>query len=189
MNKTIITGRLTADPELRYTPTGKAVCDVHIADNKYVGKDKEATEVSFYKVILWEEMAEHVADTLQKGDLVIVTGTLYVREWEAKDGHRGKSVEITGADIGPSLRFVSAEIERVAKSSRPVDDEEVYEEEEVPRRPAAKRPVRSFRPVEDEEVYEEEEVPRSRRATASRSRRVISSSPPEDDEEDIEEAF
>lgn len=116
MDNTItIVGNLTRDPELRYTPTGTAQCNVGVAVNR-VWTDRQTNErkenVSFFNVVLWREMAENAGECLAKGMRVIVTGRLEQRTWETQEGEKRNVVEIIADEIGPSIRWATAEVKR-----------------------------------------------------------------------------
>ncbi len=91
-NRVEIAGRLTADPELRYTPSGKAVCSFRVATN-----DTRVAE--FHSVVVWEQLAETAAETLTKGSKVIIEGRLQTRSWEAADGSKRRATEIVASKI------------------------------------------------------------------------------------------
>ncbi|WP_139061897.1 single-stranded DNA-binding protein, partial [Tsukamurella pulmonis] len=109
-NDTTLTviGNLTADPELRFTPSGVAVANFTIAStprtfdkNTNEWKDGDAL---FLRCNLWREFAEHVADSLTKGTRVIASGRLKQRSYDDRDGQRRTIVELEVEEIGPSLR-------------------------------------------------------------------------------------
>jgi single-strand DNA-binding protein len=114
-NSVTVVGNLTRDPELRYTPSGAAQCTVGIAVNR-VWTDRQTNEkkesVSFFNVVLWREMAENAGECLSKGMRVIVTGRLEQRSWETQDGEKRNVVEIAADEIGPSIRWATAEVKR-----------------------------------------------------------------------------
>lgn len=92
-----IDGRLVADPELRFTQGGRAVCSFRVAASDSKKDDRgnwETTEQIFIGVSLWEAEAEIAAETYQKGDRVLVTGRIYEREYEKSDGTKGRSLEV-----------------------------------------------------------------------------------------------
>lgn len=91
MNTAILTGRLTKEPETRYTQNGKAVTQFTIAINRY-SKDKESNEADFIPIVVWGKSAEYCANNLQKGDKVLVNGRIQTRNFDGKDG---KKVYIT----------------------------------------------------------------------------------------------
>lgn len=101
LNKMMIIGNLGADPELRYTPGGKAVAELRVAVNdRYRGQDGEWTEdTQWFRVELWEQAAERAAERLRKGHKVFAEGQLRAREWEGKDGQKRTSLEIRFARI------------------------------------------------------------------------------------------
>ena len=114
-NATTVTGNLTRDPEIRYTRDGHASTTLGMAvnrrwENRETGEWEEAT--SFFDVVCWRELAENVALSLAKGMRVTVSGRLEQRSWETEDGERRSKIEIVAEEIGPSLRFATAEVQR-----------------------------------------------------------------------------
>lgn len=92
-----IDGRLVADPELRFTPAGKAVCSMRVAANDSKRNDDGSytnLEQIFVNVSLWEQAAETAVETFTKGDRVLVTGRIYQREYDTRDGGKGTALEI-----------------------------------------------------------------------------------------------
>ena len=96
LNKMMIIGNLGADPELRYTPGGKAVTNLRVAvNNRYRGQDGEwQEETQWFRVELWDQAAERAAEQFRKGNKVFAEGQLRVREFEGNDGQKRTSVEI-----------------------------------------------------------------------------------------------
>lgn len=86
LNTIVLIGRLTADPELRRTPTGKAVTSMRLAVDRGTKDPKGERETDFIDVICWDALAETVANHLYRGRLVAVTGRLQIRSYTAKDG-------------------------------------------------------------------------------------------------------
>jgi single-strand DNA-binding protein len=127
-----ITGNLTADPELRFTPTGRPVAAFTIAStprylDRQTGQWRDG-ETWFPRCSAWGDMAENIAASLSRGTAVVATGRLQARTWEedAPDGTKRKRsvVEVTIDDIGPSMRRASAKVtkvtrERAASSTTP----------------------------------------------------------------------
>lgn len=112
-NTVTIMGNVTRDPELRFTPSGQANSRFGVAVNRRwqdrtSGEWQEAT--SFFDVVCWREMAENVSESLPKGSRVIVTGRLEQRSYDDKDGNKRNVVEIIADEIGPSLRYATAQI-------------------------------------------------------------------------------
>jgi len=111
-----IAGSLTADPELRFTQTGLAVANFTIAHNgrkfNKQTNDWEDTEALFLRASVWREFAENVAGSLTKGSRVIATGNLVQRSYETKEGEKRTSFELQVDEIGPSLRFATAQVTR-----------------------------------------------------------------------------
>ena len=108
--QTTVIGTLTGDPEIKALPSGLMVATVNIACNerKYNKETQqyENGDATYLRGTLWREYAENVANSLRKGDKVIATGRLRMKQWE-KDGQKRTSMELDIDEIGPTLRFVS----------------------------------------------------------------------------------
>ncbi|NLS10457.1 single-stranded DNA-binding protein [Nesterenkonia sp. MY13] len=122
--ETIITvvGNLTADPELRYTPSGAAVTNFVIAStpryfDRQANEFKDA-ETLFVRCSLWREAAENVVESLTKGTRVIAQGRLKARSYQDKEGNNRTSWELDVDEIGPSLRFATAQVQRQGGGGR-----------------------------------------------------------------------
>lgn len=104
-----IAGNLTGDPELRVTGNGAAVTNFTVAVNerKQSGDQWVDDGATFYRVSVWRDQAEAVADKLTKGQRVIVTGGLRSRTWTDNDGAERLSFEVTADEVGPSLRWAN----------------------------------------------------------------------------------
>lgn len=113
-NTVTIVGNLTRDPELRYTPTGVSKAQFGVAVNRRWRNDQNEweEETSFFTVVCWRELADNVGASLHQGDRVIVTGRLQQRTWETEEGDRRSVVEIVADEVGPSLRWARAEIDK-----------------------------------------------------------------------------
>src|SRR6516225_11989890 len=108
-----IVGNLTRDPEIRYTSGGAAKANFGVAvsrrwQNRQSNEWEEQT--SFFNVVCWREMAENVTESLGKGSRVVVTGRLEQRSWETENGEKRSVVEIVADEVGPSLRWASAQV-------------------------------------------------------------------------------
>jgi single-strand DNA-binding protein len=118
-NQVVIVGNLTDDPELRYTPNGAAVANFRVAVNRRY-KDPDGQwkdgETSFFRVNAWRTLAENVAESLTRGSRVVVVGRLRARSWETQDGQTRSTVEIEADELGPSLRWATAKVEKQASS-------------------------------------------------------------------------
>jgi len=120
--ETIITvvGNLTADPELRYTQNGLPVANFTIASTPRnfdrAANEWKDGEALFLRASVWREFAEHVAGSLTKGSRVIATGRLKQRSYETKEGEKRTSIELEVDEIGPSLRYATAQVTRAASS-------------------------------------------------------------------------
>ncbi len=101
LNKVLLIGNLTRDPELRYTPTGAAVCTIGLATNRYwtteSGEKKEETE--FHRVVAWNKLAELCSQLLTKGRKIYVEGRLRTNTWQTADGATRSSTEIVIEDM------------------------------------------------------------------------------------------
>jgi single-strand DNA-binding protein len=120
---TIITvvGNLTADPELRFTPSGAAVASFTIAStprtfdrNANEWKDGEAL---FLRCSIWRQAAENVAESLTRGMRVVAQGRLKQRSYETREGEKRTVIELEVDEIGPSLRYASAKVNRTQRGS------------------------------------------------------------------------
>ncbi|MGY1679274.1 single-stranded DNA-binding protein [Geodermatophilus sp. SYSU D01176] len=119
---TVITiiGNLTSDPELRFTPSGAAVADFTIASTPRT-LDRQTQEwkdgdALFLRCSCWRQMAEHVAGSLTRGSRVMAQGRLKQRSFETKEGEKRTVVELEVDEIGPSLRYATASVTKVARS-------------------------------------------------------------------------
>ena len=114
-NSVTLVGNVTRDPELRFTPSGQATASFGLAVNR-VWNDRQTNEkkeaVSFFDIVCWREMAENASESLTKGSRVIVTGRLEQRSWEGQDGEKRSKIEVVADEIGPSLRWATAEIRK-----------------------------------------------------------------------------
>ncbi|MFP7834454.1 single-stranded DNA-binding protein [Marisediminicola sp. LYQ134] len=120
--ETVITvvGNLTSDPELRYTQNGLAVANFTIASTPRTfdraANDWKDGEALFLRASVWREFAEHVAGSLTKGARVVATGRLKQRSYETKEGEKRTSIELEVDEIGPSLRYATAQVTRASSS-------------------------------------------------------------------------
>jgi single-strand DNA-binding protein len=112
-NNVTVIGNCTRDPELRFTPSGMAVATFGLAvnrrwQNRQTNEWEEA--VSFFDVTAWQQLAENVSESVQKGTRVVVAGRLDQRSWETQDGEKRSKVEIVADEIAPSLRYATASV-------------------------------------------------------------------------------
>lgn len=121
--ETVITvvGNLTADPELRFTPSGAPVANFTIAStprtfDRQSGEWKDG-EALFMRCSIWRQAAESVADSLTKGTRVVATGRLKQRSFETKEGEKRTVVEMDVDEIGPSLRYATAKVTKASRGS------------------------------------------------------------------------
>ena len=140
-NNVTLIGNLTEAPELRYTASGAPLCRLRLAvsrrwRNKQTGEWEE--EAHFFAGSCWRDLAENVAESFNKGDRVIVVGRLQQRSWETSEGERRSLVEVAVTDMGPSLRWATAQPHRIQpnRSNRDRDRDRDrgggYDRDEVP---------------------------------------------------------
>src|SRR3954468_2994035 len=115
-----LVGNLTDDPELRFTPSGAAVANFTVASTPRF-LDKQSNEwkdgdALFLRCSVWRQAAENVAESLQRGARVIVTGRLKQRSYETKEGEKRTVYEVEVDEIGPSLRYATAKVNKVQRS-------------------------------------------------------------------------
>jgi single-strand DNA-binding protein len=118
INVTIV-GNLTADPELRFTPSGQAVANFTVASTTRL-LDRQTNEwrdgdTVFMRCAVWRQYAENVAESLTRGARVIVTGRLKQRSYETKEGEKRTVVELDVDDVGPALKNATAKVTKVAR--------------------------------------------------------------------------
>jgi single-strand DNA-binding protein len=109
-----ITGNLTDDPELKFTPNGVPVANFRIAVTARVrdGETWRDGDTSFFRINCWRDLASHTADSLSKGDRAVVIGRLKSRSWETPEGDKRSVVEVEADEVAPSLRWAIAKPER-----------------------------------------------------------------------------
>jgi single-strand DNA-binding protein len=116
-----LSGNICADPELRFTPTGRAVADIRVACSDRV-QDTDGTwvdtDTEYFTVVAWGSLAEHCVATLKKGDRFCAVGLWRDRTWTDNDNNEHSVTELTARDAGPSLLWNDAVIKRVQRTSR-----------------------------------------------------------------------
>jgi single-strand DNA-binding protein len=119
-NQITVVGNLTDDPELRYTANGAAVANFTVAHSTRI-RDAAGNwsdgETSFFRVNVWRALAENAAESLTRGTRVVVTGRLRQRSWENQEGEKRSMIEIEADDVGPSLKWATAKVEKTSRSS------------------------------------------------------------------------
>ena len=117
-NSVTLVGNLTRDPELRYTPSGAGVASFGLAVNRrYQVNGEWQEQVSFFNIVAWTDLGENAAASLSKGMRVIVTGRLEQRSYETKDGEKRSVTEVRADELGPSLRWAQAQVERIRRDA------------------------------------------------------------------------
>ena len=114
-NTVELVGNVTRDPELRFTPSGAAVANFGLAVNRR-WRNQQTNEwdeqVSFFDIVCWRELAENVSESLTKGTRIMVSGRLDQRSWETENGDKRSKVEVVADEIGPSLRWATAQVSK-----------------------------------------------------------------------------
>jgi len=117
-----LTGRLTRDPEMKYSAAGQPVARFSVVTSRRV-RDSQSGEwsdadTSFWDCVAFGQLAEHVAESLGKGTAVLVVGRAAQRNWETKEGEKRRSTEVTAEEVAPSLRWATCKVVK-AERSRP----------------------------------------------------------------------
>lgn len=119
-NNVNLIGNVTRDPELRFTASGQAVASFGLAVNRrWQNRQTQEWEeaVSYFDIVCWRELAENVAESITKGTRLIVTGRLEQRSWDTENGEKRSKVEVQADEVGPSLRWASAQVSRNERRS------------------------------------------------------------------------
>ena len=112
-NSVTIVGNLTKDPELRFTTGGKGVASFGLAVNRrYQVNGEWQDQTSYFNIVAWGQLGENAASSLTKGMRVVVSGRLEQREYQNREGEKRTAIEINADEVGPSLRWATASIER-----------------------------------------------------------------------------
>jgi len=132
LNRIVLVGRLARDPELRYTPSGKAVAGFTIAVNRRFANQQGEREADFIDIVVWGKLAETVANHLQKGRLVGLDGRLQIRSYQTQDGQKRRVAEVVADNVSfldkPRTGAEEADLGGIGTEVKP----EEPEEEEVP---------------------------------------------------------
>ena len=116
-NTVTLVGNLTRDPELRFTATGRGVASFGIAvGRRYQVNGEWQEQTSFFNVTAWGQLGENAAASLTKGSRIVVTGRLEQREYNTREGDKRTVVDVIADELGPSLRWATAQVERTPKS-------------------------------------------------------------------------
>ncbi len=117
-NTITLVGNLTRDPELRYTSGGRGVASFGVAVNRrYQVNGEWQEQTSFFNVVAWGTLGENAAGSLNKGNRILVYGRLEQRTWETQEGEKRSVVEVVADEIGPSLRWAQAHVEKTSRSN------------------------------------------------------------------------
>ena len=112
-NTITLVGNLTRDPELRFTTGGRGVASFgNAVGRRYQVNGEWQEQTSYFNITAWGQLGENAAATLAKGSRVIVTGRLEQREYTTRDGDKRTAIEVVADELGPSLRWATAQVER-----------------------------------------------------------------------------
>lgn len=127
-NKAIIIGNLTRDPELKFLPSGTAVCSFSIAANdKYKKGDEYVEHVDYFNVVVFSKQAESCNEYLSKGRPVLIEGRLQQRRWEAKDGTKRSKIEIVASNV-----VFLGHGKDEPKKDEPIEVDEIVDDNQIP---------------------------------------------------------
>lgn len=113
-------GNLTRDPELRFSQGGRAICTLSLAvSRRYQVNNEWQEQTSFLNCVAWGQLGENAASSLTKGTRVFVTGRLEQRSFETQTGEKRSVVEIVADEVGPSLKWATAQVDRNDRQSAP----------------------------------------------------------------------
>ena len=137
-NNITLVGNLTRDPELRFTTGGRGVASFGIAvSRRYQVNGEWQEQTSYFNITAWGQLGENAAATLTKGMRVIVNGRLEQREYTNREGEKRTAIEVNADEIGPSLRWATAQVERIPRG-------------EGGGRPASNAPAGDYFPSDEE---------------------------------------
>jgi len=128
LNRAILIGRLTKDPELRYTPNGIAVASFTLAVDRAFTNQQGEKETDFIPIVVWRKQAENCANYIGKGSLVAVEGRIQVRTYDAKDGQRRWATEV----VADNVRFLDKRGNTNTQDTGSIGSEVEYNEEDIP---------------------------------------------------------
>lgn len=117
-NELTLVGNVTRDPELRYTTGGRAVASFGVACNRrFMVNNEWQEEVSFFDVTAWADLGENVAQSISKGNRVLVAGRMDQRKYTDREGNERTAWQVTAESVGPCLRFATAIVERTERTA------------------------------------------------------------------------
>lgn len=145
-NNVTVVGNIVSDPELRFTAGGTALARLAIAHNRRwrdrsSGEQRE--ETSFLNIQVWGELAEHVCESLRRGDLAVVVGRLEQRSWETPQGEKRSTVGIVASEVSPSLRWATCQVQKAQReqlhqqpqTAQQAPVEQAYQQQPQPQQP------------------------------------------------------
>ena len=127
-----IVGYLTGEPDLRTTVNGKLVVDFDLSVKPYTRPGEPEAETHFWKCVAFASLAQHVCESLRKGDRVLAVGTTKSETWTGRDGRERTTVKLVCEGVGPDLRFATVKVEQPAKAAKPAPAVAASHDEEEP---------------------------------------------------------
>jgi len=128
LNRVILIGRLTKDPELKYTTSGTAVASFTLAVDRFRTNTQGERETDFIPIVVWQKQAENCANYLGKGSLAAVDGRIQVRTYDAKDGQRRWVTEV----VADNVRFLDKKSDSKGQESHSMGGEIGFSDEDIP---------------------------------------------------------
>jgi len=130
LNKVILVGRLTNDPNLRTTPTGQAVCSFGLATNRiWTDKNNQKQEkTEFHNIVLWQKLAETASQYLKKGSLVLIEGRIQTRSWQDQNGNKRYRTEI----VAENMQLAPKTMSQANPQQQPPQKQQEPPEEDIP---------------------------------------------------------
>lgn len=141
INSVVLMGRLTADPELRTTTTGKSVCSFRIAVDRSYSKNTEERQADFINIVAWENTANFVCRYFSKGSMIAIQGSIQTRQYEDKTGAKRTAFDVVAREVsfcgsksetGTTSRPASPEQPPVYQNANQGDFEEITDDEDLP---------------------------------------------------------
>ncbi|MCX6806595.1 MAG: single-stranded DNA-binding protein [Candidatus Berkelbacteria bacterium] len=159
LNKVMLVGNLTRDPELRYTPSGKSVCSFGMATNRrWKGASGEMEEaVEFHDIVVWGKLAEIISQILKKGNKAYVDGRLQTRSWEGQDGIKRQKTEVVMENFIPlyskgGMTKTETEIAEIPSETLAPEITEKKEKEKEPAKEKTKSDKKAKKESDEEEI-------------------------------------
>lgn len=162
LNKAMLIGNLTRDPELRYTPNGTAVCSFGLATNRSWTTDtgEKREEADFHKIVAWNKLAELCSQLLTKGRKIFVEGRIQTRNWQAQDGSQRTTTEIVIEDmlildsrrVGTETAAVGGTVTSTTTSTPVISDDVVKNDDAKSKKKSVKTEAAASEPADSQKI-------------------------------------